>query len=129
MKKLTVILVLVAASAIWFSTKRPPSPYCEKQSRFLSDEEFIYAAIKDADQRESFPLGTLKTYYEKNRECCTVDRNSFIDGRFFSGTDLTVRATVPDMNNRFGKGKDKFYEIEMHVTACGDPLYHMAEPK
>jgi hypothetical protein len=110
-----------------YVTADPPG-YCPEQKRVLSDEEFIYIAMRgtfESGQMKLDALGTsVQAYYANHPKCCSVtkgDSSVFPSGIFnyaFAQASITYEMSAQEII-RMNAITETFYTQIVDITACG----------
>lgn len=127
----TILLGLLGISlyaSYTLLTSDPPG-YCGEQKRFLTDEEFIEAAV-----HYEYPTGrmtidgseeSLRTFYYKNPKCCHVDRkdkrslfDKMIGGRYH--VEVSLFYETNDAWRKRTRTIDRYYGNYLAIDTCGE---------
>lgn len=128
--KITALVGAVCLAAFLgykYMTADPPG-YCPDQKRVLSDEEFIYIALRGPFEHGQLKLDvsdtTVQTYYANHPKCCTVtkgDSSLFGRGIFgygFAAVSITYEMSAQEIIRR-NEPTGTLYNDNTDITACG----------
>lgn len=103
-----------------------PTGYCGEKKRFLSDEEFIEIALRDAYGSGRMKIdgsdASIVGAYAQHRNCCRVYRKtqSFIDRILnINVVDILMYYEVNEKEFKTEPKDGEFYESHMRIGACG----------
>ena len=123
--KIFLGLILIYLTFITFAD---PPGYCAAQKRYISDEEFIQIAIRENKTSMNIDGSedSIRTFQEKNSDCCRVDRKQTqYFARFLSTTVNSVEVSLQFERNEKNirvQGGDKYHESIVIVDECGKEL-------
>lgn len=123
---LSIFALLAGLWGYVYITADPPG-YCREQKRYISDEEFVELAVREAfkDQRINIDGSddSIKGFRAKHQNCCLV--NGREDATIFNRTFHLQRVTVhfvferkPEDISKYDSN-DKYYESYVVFNICG----------
>jgi hypothetical protein len=124
-KKIALVLFIIG---LYLFVTSDPSGYCPEQKRVLSDEEFIYIAMRGTFESGQMKLDALDTsvqvYYANHPKCCSVtkgDSSVFPSGIFsyaFAQASITYEMSAQEII-RMNPITETFYTQIVDITVCG----------
>lgn len=117
-----------------------PAGYCNKEHRFLNDEEFIESALLESKELKITDKKIAQTFYANNRNCCAVYRTKVskknkktvanLEDREWHKDDVLIRIVYRINDDLFemyknneqqyiGKTKYPYYIEEVTSNSCG----------
>jgi hypothetical protein len=104
------------------------SRYCGEQHHFLSDEEFIEAAVRNEVPRGRIAIdgseASIRTFSAGNPKCCRVTRRkvSFFERALGVDTvdvDMYYRVNEATLKHQLGA---EYYGLHLAIDSCGRVL-------
>ena len=127
-KGLLLVGLLAIGWAAWWCGMNYTG-YCHAEGRYLSDEDFIQAAILGniSDMNIDGSEESIRNFHTKNPTCCSVDRNSQMASSTLESL-LGFYYVVVEINydikkdnyNKLQTKKFDFYRRYIEVTSCGN---------
>ena len=126
--RLRYLLLLIVALPVIYLTyaiaTAHPVGFCTMQQRFLSDDEFIEAAVRDRYRSGSMDIAgsaaSIRAFRENNPKCCLIEREkTSLLGRML-GSESGIKVTLKYALNPKRIEKNKYYESFLSLTPCGE---------
>jgi hypothetical protein len=121
MRKFIYVVGLVVLAWIGWNWQLASRGYCFEEARFLSDKDFLSAALSHSSEIE---LNQYTEEFLKNHpECCTLSRVShwlpFRGEAGFGFYDVFVHQIGPRRKSSYQNEKFTYFEEEIGMSACG----------